>query len=375
MKLNKSRLIASVFIFFIVGTIVGFSFNEDKAVLFEVPYPAELVHKSAQQQTTSTHTSTSTGGSELYCGVGIEPLTKADGTKYCEFVSNESIFCSAKISVDVTDANGKVIRTLESEFFKGNPVTTFSFIDTKSQSNLSGYDVISKFKCDTPSTGFLGLDQVPVIVKAGKMAVHVYSKGSDNSHLIDTFNAELTSNKVVLNNSNEVILGNVFVPADRILQYLDNGNYDSTQHFVLDGDYLIAWEGYENIPYRLSTETIVNHNSVGQIVSVDADIITFSEITVDVGGSSSPTKECKPSEVLKSGVCVGVGTGGGSGTDDITITSSDLVSKFTNCAFSNPDKNCLMSAEFSPFYLMGVGLVAILSASKSQPRQVVYGME
>jgi hypothetical protein len=373
LKLNKNRLIASVFVFFIVITIVGFSLNDDKAVLFKIPYPAELLHKSAQSKVTTDSGHDTTNGTPFNCN---ETQTTKDGKPFCGNVENLSIYCQAKISTDVTDIDGNTIRTLESKFLKGNPVTTFSFIETESQKDLSGYNVISKIKCDTPATGLLGLDQVPVIVKANTMAVHVYSKALDGKHLVDTYNAELVSNKVTLDNNQEVVLGESFIQADRILQYMDDGNYDSIQHIVLDGDYLIAWKGYENIPYRLSTTTTLTYNSNDQIVSVDADIITTNKITVDVGGSSSQPKQCKPNEVLKSGVCVGAGdSGNGGGGDDIIITSSDLLTKFTNCALSNPDKGCLASAEFSPFYLLGVGLVAIVSASKPQSRQVVYGMQ
>jgi hypothetical protein len=359
--------------------MVGFSLNQDRAVLFEVPYPAELIHKSAQHTsgsstTTTTTSSSSSSGNQVYCGAGVDVSTNADGTKYCEHIANESIFCQAKMTAEVVDENGKVVATEQSSFLGGHPITTFSFIDKDTNNELSGFNAIAKIKCDTPSSGFLGLEQNPVIVKAGKLAVHVYSKSADGTHLVDTFNTELTTNKVLLENKQEVVLGNTFIKAERILEYMDKGQYDSEQHIILDGDFFIAWVDYENIPYRLSTQTVLTHNTNGDIVSVDADIIAHREITADIGGSTqTPQTECKPNQVLKSGVCVTIGSGGSS--NDIIVTSSDVLSKFTNCLLSNPDKGCLASAEFSPFYLIMVGFVAIMSASKSQPRQMVYGME
>lgn len=335
MKIKKARLTTSVLFFFIAGTFLGFGLSDDRALGFELPLPLSVTN-----------------------------------------IENPDIFCYTKITTDVIDEDGKIIASEQSAFFKGNPITTFSFVDTVKEQSVSGFKVTPKIKCNTPDTSDpFDFGQVPVVINDNDMVLKVFSKSADGTYLIETFNAKITTNEIKLTNNQEQSLGSFTINSDDILKFVESGNYDSTQHIVLEGDFLIHWDGYPSVVYALTAGTNKQHDSEGRINSIESSLITYREITIDSSGAGvGEKKECGTGEFEKSGVCVKV-TGGSSSNPNIIPTSTDIFSQFGQCVINNPDKSCLASSQFSPFYLGGVGLLALGFASKREPRQMVYGVE
>lgn len=332
---KKGRLGTTAIIFFTLIVFFGFGLSNDRALGFNLPVPAEL------------------------------NVTN---------IENPDIFCQTKITTDVIDADGRIIASEQSAFFAGNPVTTFSFTDVKTSDEVSGFQVTPKIKCNTPATGLFNLEQVPVTIKKGEMVVKVYSVSADGDNLIESYNNKITINQTELNDATEKELGSLRINSDDILKRLESGNYDSFQHIVLEGNFNIFWSGYPSVVYALEATTDKNYNSDGELVQVTSSLITFREITVDNdGGDGTGVTQCESGQFLKGNTCVTLTSGGGGSSVPLT-PSNDPVSHFISCATQNPDKSCLLSSEFSPFYLIGIGLFAVVLASKPAPREMVYGM-
>ena len=361
-----------------VVAFLGFGLNPDKAMTFGLPLPLELVHKSG------TFTETSSGeivphtqivsGSSFNCD--STSLTQ-NQNEFCGNTVNPDILCHVKITTDVIDENGKVIASEQSAFFVGNPITTFSFTDVKTKDTVAGFHVTPKIKCDTPDTRDLfDFGQVPITVKSNDMVVKVFSVAQDGKHLTETYNDKFTTKEVKLNNNQEqtMTVNPVSINADDIVGAMENGTYDSYQHIVVEGDINIYWTGYPSVVYRLTADTEKTHNADGEIVKVESELITFREITVDkVAESTGEQIECETGEYAKGGVCVSL-------IDDrptenpLNNLSGSIVTDFVTCAFGSENKSCLVSSSFSPLYLIGVGAVALIIASRPAPRQQIYGL-
>lgn len=317
----------------------GFGLNPDKSITFALPIPEQLSFQGN--------------------------------------IENPDILCHIKLTTDVVDSDGKIIASEQSAFFSGNPITTFSFTDKIKDTEVSGFVVTPKIKCDTPDTRDLfDFGQVPVTIKSNDAIVKVFSKAKDGKHLTETFNKKFTYNSVELKDNKEQSLGSVKISSSDILKAMETGKYDSYQHIVVESDFDIFWSGYPSVIYRLTSTTEKTHNSQQEIVEVKSDLITYREIKIDkeIGSEVTDPKECGTNQFLKSGVCVTLTGNGVTNPTEITNTSVNGISEFTTCAFSNPDKSCLMSATFAPFYLIGVGLIGVGLASRPKPRQIVYGV-
>jgi len=351
------RTITSTLVIVMVVAFLGFGLNPDKSMAFELPVPAQL--------------------------------------SVVENIENPDILCHIKITTDVVDEDGKIIASEQSAFFVGNPITTFSFTDVKTQESVAGFVVTPKIKCDTPDTRDLfDFGQVPVTVKAGELVVKVFSVAEDGKHLTETYNDKFTTKEVELTSNNEVSLlavnksfgtstastGSVSINADDIVGAMEKGKYDSYQHIVVEGDFNIFWSGHPSVIYRLTADTDKTHNSDGEIVKVESELITFREITVDkLTDSTDEPQECGTGEFEKGGVCVKVTNSNPSDNQLNNLSSSgswDIIGTmigFQICLASE-DKSCLASSAFAPFYLIGIGIVALGLASRSQPRQQIYGL-
>jgi hypothetical protein len=328
-----------------VVAFLGFGLNPDKTMTFGLPVPAELSFQGN--------------------------------------IENPDILCHVKITTDVIDENGNVIASEQSAFFIGNPITTFSFTDKVSQSTVAGFHVTPKIKCDTPDTRDLfDFGQVPITIKSNDMVVKVFSVAQDGNHLTETYNDKFTTKEIeLINNQEQVMVNNpITINADDIVGAMENGNYDSYQHVVVEGDINIYWTGYPSVVYRLTADTEKTHNADGEIVKVESELITYREITVDkVADSTDNPIECGNGEYAKGGVCVKLNGGNNDGGNDLNNVNGlnweflGTLVAFQWCLQAE-DKSCLASSAFSPFYLIGVGAVALLIASRPAPRQQIYGL-
>ncbi len=317
-------------------------------------------------------------------------------------VENKDVFCYVKISTQTIDAEGKVIATNDSAFFKDNPIVTFDFTDQQLNKKVSGFNVIPKIKCDTPVTSsILGFatEQVSMTILKHELITRVYSVVEDGSYLEETYNAKFSIDQVELVDNKEVILGEHFIPSDRILSFIDAGNYDSYQHIVLEGDIKLAYTDYLTVVNTLSVSKDVKYNSSGQINSVnDSDLLTWRNITLTLDDSISDDcnddqscepnvntcsenqvlnadgsctlkfKECAEGQYLENNVCRTLPVSGGSVeltgiTDDFFIITTCLTTF---------DTACLAQTQFIPYYLGLLGGIFLIGAVTTRNTPVAF---
>ena len=355
-KILKGRFLASILVIFSIVVILSFGLIDDQVLGFEIPVPPQL------------------------------SVTN---------VPNPSIFCAISAEVDVLDANGKVIATEKSPFFNTNPITTFSFIDVKKTVDVSGFKVTPKIKCQSggnldaegvnPNTGTIGLIpsiRIPLTIKSGELFVKVFSVSADKSKLIETYNGKINTSQLDLINSKEKFLGTHTIEAERILVFADDGNYDSIQHIVIEGDINLIYKDFSTVNYQIKLETKESFSGENRI-SIDNPIINFRNISIEkgeVGDSGGTTggktpEDCKKNEVFLNSICVPI-SGSPSTTPPISVgLATDFLDEFLFCLVTNPDKGCLTNQNFAPIYIAGFGLVAVLIASFKKPREEIYGVQ
>jgi len=320
------------------------------------------------------------------------------------------IACWISVDADIIGAKGLVIATEKSDIFKFAPRATLSLVDLPSGFPVldqGGFDIKLKIQCSTNMESG-GLDpegdlfnffnifsapsfDTPLRLEPTKLTARVWSENAEG-FLIDTFNFPLDVIGIDIFGATPIQIGSLKIPYERILMYLENGKYTSTQNIVLDGSLVLHWDTdipeVDKIRYVIPLLTNISGTTEG-LTTISNPIKITRDVLVDkdVSGETPKMMECENDEIVVGDICVKTDPTGcpqgevrvgqlcvESGTSDtVDPTVPEIFTKLSVCIRSG-DPSCLASAEFLPFWIFGVGLVVVLGAFAQRKQPDIYGV-
>lgn len=334
----------------------------------------------------------------------------------------DPIACWLEVSAEILDSNGRVIGTEKAGFFKTLPVPQLSLTDIRTGIVIDqgAINIMPMMKCTVKESGGLSTTgdpffffpsfDIPLTLEPTTLVARVWSSVPDDitllritptedrptttasrlaGTLVDTFNFELDVPKLEFTSAEAMTIGTLNIPAERILVFLPDGMYDSSQHIVLDGQLVLHWNtgiaSVDQVNYPIILETKLIRNPEGNVVSVENPLTIVREIAVEknVGEDPIPNPMCQPDEVAKGQICIKV-TGDGCEQGEVRVGSicviqgedpnvdPNIIQKFLVCINSGAD--CLLNAEFIPFYFIGMGLVVFIGALAQRKQPEIYGV-
>ena len=325
----------------------------------------------------------------------------------------DTVACWLNVHSDVINSEGIKVGAEQSSFFKTEPVPQLTLIDVPTGAELvgeGGFRLFPMIKCatNTQEGGIVTEDAFPDIpievlyifpsfdtalrIEATELVARVYSV-SPKGFLVDTFNFKFNVPAQDITDATSRNLGEIFIPAERILVFLPDGKYRSLQHIVVEGTLVLHWKtgfpSVDNIPQVIKLQTIQTRDGQGNVLSIVNPLTIQRELDVDrnVGDVEPPKKrECKSGEVLVGDQCLPVGTTGcPQGTFLLEgscvippptppeVPPENILDRFITCVRSG-SQDCLLTTEFVPFYLLGIGFVVLVGglAQRNQPQ--IYGV-
>ncbi len=324
------------------------------------------------------------------------------------------IACWISVDADIIGEKGLVLDTEKSDVLKFAPRATLSLVDQPTGLPIldqGGFNLMLKIQCSTnmESGGldpegdlfnFFNVFNYPSFdtalrLEPTKLTARVWSENVEGI-LGDTFNSQLDVSGFDIFGATPVTIGTLKIPSERILIYLENGKYQSTQNIVLDGVLTLHWDTgileVDKIRYTIPLITTRNENVQGEVLSVfnpvriERDILVDKDVSGetpkmiecandevavgDICAKSDPTLGCEQGEVRIKGLCVEIGA---SGSDTVNPTVPEIFTKLSTCITSG-DPSCLAGAEFLPFWIFGIGIVVVLGAVGQRKQPDIYGL-
>ncbi len=355
-KFKPKKFGIFIIVIFTVGSFLVFGAIQDKAFSFEIPTDELSVVPNFQGN-----------------------------------VPNQQIFCLVKQTTGIIDNEGNQIGSEESAFLGRNPVTTYSFIDTATETEIDNgeFIIVSKIKClssgsplpqettDETDFGLLSFPSVdiPFTIKKSDLIVKVYSRDSEDK-LIETYNAKLTTKQKKITSPNEVLFGAHTIQIKDVLKFIDDGSYSSWQHITLEGKIKMFWDAVPSVVYEIELGVDEQFDSSGNLIRVDGDVITFRQIQVDKNTGdeeiSKTGSDCRDDQIFVSGFCVTQSPSSSGNISSIT-PSDEFVSRFSLC-LQTVGLGCMLTSEFIVVPLALTGILILIGGVAQKSKPDIYGV-
>jgi len=387
-------------------------FLAEGGVCVEGTIDAILVTTNPDGSTTETPLEVTQDGKVISTVDTTTPSTqdtiKIGGQEFEVLVPDQSVACWFSVLTNVFDNQNNLLGSQKSGFFKVSPVPQLTLVDVVTGANiddLGGFQVRPAMKCVSniesggldpesnlfPFLGFPSFDTA-LVLENSKLVVRVWSESPNKDILVDTFNAEITIPELQITSAESREIGTIRIASDRIFDFLPSGMYDSNQHFVLDGQLILHWKtgdpNIDKINFVVDIKTEIIRNENGQVIRVENPLTTIREISVDkaVGETTETNPDCKEDEVAQGTACIKVITNPcmqgqvlvqnvcvKQGTTNPVIQLPDILQKFSACISTGAD-GCLFSADFVPFYIVGIGIAVFIGAVAQRKQPDIYGL-
>ena len=334
----------------------------------------------------------------------------SSGQEFETIQVKDTVACWLNVHSDVINSQGDKVGAEQSSFFKTEPVPQLTLVDIPTGAELvgeGGFRLFPMLKCatNTQEGGIITEEAFPDIpieilyifpsfdtplkLEATELVARVYSQSPDGK-LIDTFNFKFDVPAQDITDATSRNLGEIFIPAERILVFLPDGQYNSEQQIVIEGQLVLHWNtgiaSVDNVPQVIKLQTIQTRDGEGNVLSIVNPLTIFRELDVDRGAGDTPEMPmCQSGQVVINGLCTTIPTGCLAdeisingvcqplGDGDPTIGKQNFFDRFITCIQSG-SQDCLLSTEFVPLYLFGIiGVVAVgVVAQRKEPE--VYGV-
>lgn len=362
--------------------------------------------------------------------VGDQEIRLLEGTEI------PSVACWANMAVHVLDEKGSIIATEKSGFFKVNPTLgiRLDLTDTLTGRTLDGqggFELVPQMKCTTHAIQIDELGNVtfitdpidpeaseqelfpttigalqypsfeqPITIESNELVMKVFSQEKDSGFYRETYNGILEIDRQDVKSGKSVVLGKATIPADRIIVFMEDGEYTSEQIITLEGAIPLHWTASDvcigacsNLLFFVNLETEQTFQDGNRVnvenplrVTRDLDVSknVSGEDPIDTGDGQNGgdgIDSCPSGQIRQGTVCVTVGNFGGVPT---TPTGSaipipivgDIVNDVRVCLDSG-DPLCFWTEKFIGLYFIGIGGLLVLGAiiALATKRKDIYGVE
>lgn len=273
----------------------------------------------------------SSANADKYFTFQIQPNALADFKN----IELPNVLCITKVTTEGFDKDGNVVLTEQSRPFEKHPITTYSLIGGKDNSEVVKFEITPKIRCEVEKN-------IPMTITVANLKAFVLAKDSKNTSHEVWNHINVAKNIPIVNNHEEHITTFTVNTID-LFKYLEKGQYHTLLTYQVTGDLSFVYNvAPKAIPYNIH----IPRDSIQTYVDLD--------VTKDTPAQTPSDDDTRQSDPNSKNIN--------------TVAITDDLQKLSLCV-ATVDVPCLTQQSHIPYYIGALGLVCLIGAvtTKSHP--------